>query len=126
MIGALAALPLFAAAVDLKQAVVVTQPATRMAATVLVEEIEMPEEARRPDPMFWWWDQGKSRARLTWQATMWPHSMIYEGLDPKAVYIVRTSGFGQCPLKMNGERVEPAVDGKQMGEFRNFRSRRST
>jgi hypothetical protein len=79
-----------------------------------------PEEDRRPEPMFWWWNEGKSRARLTWQATMWPHSMEYEGLDPNATYVVRTSGYGQSLLRINGERVEPVIDGTQMGEFKEF------
>jgi hypothetical protein len=76
--------------------------------------------ARPPQPTFWWWDEGKSRARLTWQATMWPRSMVYEGLDPNASYVVRSTGYGQALLRLNGERVEPAVDGNEMGEFKEF------
>ncbi len=79
-----------------------------------------PEEDRRPEPMFWWWDQGKSRARLTWQATLWPHSVVYEGLDPGASYVVRSTGYGQALLRINGERVKPQLDGKEMGEFKEF------
>jgi hypothetical protein len=79
-----------------------------------------PEEDRRPEPTFWWWDQGKSRVRLSWQATMWPHSVAYEGLDPQAAYVVRSTGYGQALLRMNGERVNPVVDGKEMGEFKQF------
>ena len=40
-------------------------------------------------PLYWWWDEGKSRARLSWQVTMWPKAMIYEGLDPKGKYAVK-------------------------------------
>lgn len=76
--------------------------------------------ARQPQPTFWWWDEGKSRARLSWQATMWPHSVVYEGLDPKGSYVVRSTGYGQALLRLNGERVEPTVDGKEMGEFKEF------
>jgi len=72
------------------------------------------------EPTFWWWDEGKSRARLSWQATMWPRGVVYEGLDPEASYIVRTSGYGQAPLRINGDRVEPVLDGKEMGEFKEF------
>ncbi len=72
------------------------------------------------EPLFWWWDNGKSRARLTWQATRWPSSMIYEGLDPKATYVIRTQGYGQCLLRIDGERVPPAIDGKEISEFKEF------
>ena len=71
-------------------------------------------------PTFWWWDEGKSRARLSWQATLWPGALIYEGLDPAASYVVRSTGYGQALLRLNGERVEPVVDGKEMGEFKEF------
>jgi len=74
----------------------------------------------QPEPTFWWWDEGKSRARLSWQATLWPREMVYEGLDPTASYVVRSSGYGQALLRLNGERVEPIVDGREMGEFKEF------
>lgn len=72
------------------------------------------------DPLYWWWDQGKSRARLSWQVTMWPESMVYEGLDPKGAYLVKTSGYGKALLKIDGTRVQPAVDGREMTEFKEF------
>lgn len=75
---------------------------------------------RAPQPTFWWWDQGKSRARLSWQTTMWPIAVVYEGLDPGATYVVRSTGYGQALLRINGERVVPSIDGKQMGEFKEF------
>lgn len=79
-----------------------------------------PGSERRPEPMFWWWEEGKSRARLSWQVTLWPRSVVYENLDPEARYIVRSTGAGQALLRINGQRVEPAVDGKRMGEFKEF------
>lgn len=79
-----------------------------------------PGSVRQPEPTFWWWQEGKSRARLSWQATMWPSGMVYEGLDPDATYVVRSSGYGQALLRINGERVVPRLDGKQMGEFKEF------
>ena len=69
---------------------------------------------------FWWWDQGKSRGRLTWQASSWPVAVVYDGLDPDAAYIVRSSGYGQALLRINGERVQPTLDGKAMGELKEF------
>ncbi len=78
------------------------------------------ELKEHPQPTFWWWDQGKSRARLSWQVTLWPAAMVYEGLDPKAQYVVRSTGYGQAVLRINGERVKPTIDGTRMGEFKEF------
>lgn len=71
-------------------------------------------------PLFWWWDQGRSRARLSWQVTMWPEKVVYEGLDPKGDYVVRTTGYGAPLLLMDGQRIQPAIDGRQMHEFKEF------
>jgi hypothetical protein len=73
-----------------------------------------------PGRTFWWWDQGKSRARITWQVTRFPKEMVYEDLDPNGKYVVRTTGAGQGNLRINGERVTPAIDGTKMGEFKEF------
>lgn len=79
-----------------------------------------PDSFRGPEPTFWWWDNGRSRARLSWQTTMWPRRMVYEGLDPNGTYVVRTTGLGKGLLKADGESVAPSVDGRAMGEFREF------
>ena len=74
-----------------------------------------------PQPTFWWWDDGKSRARLSWQCTMdWPLRVVYEGLDPHSSYTVRLTGYGQSLLRMDGERVTACVDGREIGEFKEF------
>ena len=75
---------------------------------------------RQPEPTFWWWDQGKSRARLSWQVTMWPIALVYEGIHLNGAYIVRSCGFGQALLRINGELIAPTLDGKLMGEFKEF------
>ena len=75
---------------------------------------------RQPGPTYWWWDEGKSRARLSWQVTMWPTAMVYEGLDPNATYVVRSSGAGQALLRIDGERVMPTADGRNMGDIKEF------
>jgi hypothetical protein len=87
---------------------------------VQFDEDTAPETSKSPHPTFWWWDQGKSRARLSWQSTMWPAAMVYEGLDPDATYTVRSSGYGQALLRVNGERIEPSVDGKEIGDIKEF------
>jgi hypothetical protein len=79
-----------------------------------------PDSFRGPEPTYWWWDNGKSRARLSWQTTMWPRRMVYEGLDPDGSYVVRTGGYGRCLLSADGQKVTPTLDGKEMGEFKEF------
>ena len=80
-----------------------------------------PRENGRMEPTYWWIDEGKSRLRLSWQLTMdFPDTLVYEGLDPDGTYVVRTSGYGQCLLKINGTRVTPTVKGTQMGEINEF------
>ena len=81
-----------------------------------------PGEEAHPEPMFWWWDEGKSRARLSWQATMaYPEAVVYEGLDPDATYTIRCSGYGKFLLNIDGEA---AYDAKpqtvEMGEVQDF------
>lgn len=71
-------------------------------------------------PLFWWWDQGRSRARLSWQVTMWPEKMVYDGLDPKGEYVVRTTGYGSPLLRMDGRRIQPTVNGREMHAYKEF------
>jgi len=78
----------------------------------------LPEAA--PGRTFWWWDQGRSRARISWQVTRFPREIAYDGLDPYAKYVVRTTGAGQSNLRINGERITPTIDGSKMGEFKEF------
>ena len=79
-----------------------------------------PGSFRATEPTFWWWDQGMSRARLSWQSTIWPRRMVYEGLAPGASYVVRTQGYGQNLLRADGKALKPLVEGKLMGEFYEF------
>lgn len=77
------------------------------------------ERVSLPDVM--WWDEGLSRERLSWQSyMMWPYGMRYRALDPAASYVVRTTGYGQCLLKIDDERVEPTIDGRGIGEMKEF------
>jgi hypothetical protein len=79
-----------------------------------------PGSISEPGITFWWWDQGKSRARLSWQATSWPIAVVYEGLAAGGHYVVESTGYGQALLRINGERVTPTLDGREMGERKQF------
>ena len=80
-----------------------------------------PEMERNPNAGYWWWNNGFSRRRLSWQVTMdWPIAVTYENLDPNASYIVRMTGFGEALTRMNGQRVDATVYGKEIGEIKEF------
>ena len=77
--------------------------------------------ARTPIPEVLWWEDGASRKRVSWMDIMdWPLAMHYAGLDPKADYVIRTTGFGKCLLSIDGERVLPSIDRAGIGEFKEF------
>ena len=80
-----------------------------------------PEMERNPNVGFWWWYNGFSRQRLSWQTSMdWPIAVTYENLDTSATYVVRLTGYGEALTRMNGERVLPTLYGKGIGEFKEF------
>jgi hypothetical protein len=79
-----------------------------------------PSSISEPGTTFWWWDEGKSRARLSWQVTTWPIAVVYEGLPEDGKYVVQSSGYGQALMRINGERVTPTLDGKEIGEKKEF------
>jgi len=80
-----------------------------------------PAMQRTPNPDFSWTDGGRSRRRLSWISSMdWPVAVKYEQIDPKAKYLVRTTGYRDALFRINGERVTPSVDGRGIGEIKEF------
>ncbi|MBN2310940.1 MAG: hypothetical protein JXR94_18340 [Candidatus Hydrogenedentes bacterium] len=80
-----------------------------------------PNMERNPNPGCMWWDGGRSRTRHSWITYMdWPLGLRYEGLDPGAAYLVRTTGYRDCLLRVNGERIAPSVNGTGIGEIKEF------
>ncbi len=76
---------------------------------------------KNPSPTFWWWDEGSSRKRLSWQTSMdWPLGLAYHHLDSNGSYRVRMTGYGQAKLRANGQPLTPSVNGKEIGEFKEF------
>ena len=76
---------------------------------------------RNPNPGYWWWDNGYSRQRLSWQVSMdWPIAVRYERVDPNASYVVRITGYGDALTRINQNRVTPTVYGRGIGEFKEF------
>src|ERR1044071_2245525 len=76
---------------------------------------------KNPSPTFWWWEEGSSRKRLSWQTSMdWPLGLKYQNLDPQASYRVRLTGYGEARLRCNGQLLMSSRYGKGIGEFKEF------
>ncbi len=76
---------------------------------------------RSPVPTYWWLDNGMSRARLSWLTTMGPETtVVYEGLDPQAKYVLRIAGYGTSLPRADEERLQPTLDQRGFGEFKEF------
>ena len=67
-----------------------------------------------------WWDQGKSRKRLSTQLFQNSPQLLYEDLDPKARYLIRIAGYGDALLRVDGERISPTLYNKELEEFKEF------
>ena len=74
-----------------------------------------------PGVMFWVGKDALARSRQSWFSDEgWSIALKYESLDPEADYFVRTTGCGECFLRLNGVRLEPTLDGKKVGEIKEF------
>ena len=67
-----------------------------------------------------WWDDGNSRARLSSQLFQIEPVLEYENLDPDGRYLLRISGYGDALVRTDGERLEPVLYNKGIGEFKEF------
>lgn len=74
-----------------------------------------------PGVMFWVGDNPLARARQSWFTSEdWPAALKYVALDPEADYVIRTTGCGDCLLRANGVRLAPTLDGRKVGELKEF------
>ncbi len=70
---------------------------------------------------FAWWDNGYSRARLSWQVTSWPRNGLeYTGLDPAARYVLRFTGFGDMKAFADEKELEPTRYGTAEGDIKEY------
>jgi hypothetical protein len=81
-----------------------------------------PDMVKNPNPGFWWWDQGLSRKRLSWQTSLdWPLGLAYHHLEPGRAYRVRLTGYGIAKVRANGQLLVPVRGAKrEVGEFEEF------
>jgi hypothetical protein len=71
--------------------------------------------------MFWVGADPLARVRQSWISDEgWPAALKYPSVDPSAEYIIRTTGVGDCLLRVNGVRIAPTLDGKKIGEIKEF------
>ncbi len=72
-------------------------------------------------PGFGWWNDGFSRERQSWITSLrWPVGLEYNTLDTNVSYTIRVTGFGDCLLIINGQRVAHTMYGKGLGEVKEF------
>jgi hypothetical protein len=69
---------------------------------------------------FAWWDNGNSRARLSWQTFQRDPILEYEDLDPNGRYLLRVCGYGEALVRVDGRRLEPIRYNKEIGQFKEF------
>ncbi len=67
-----------------------------------------------------WWNGGYSRARLSSQLFQSSPVLQYEDLDFNGRYFIRVAGQGEALLRADGERLEPVLYNKGLGEFKEF------
>lgn len=67
-----------------------------------------------------WANNGLSRLRLSSQLFQNFPRLDYADLDPKAMYTIRISGYGEALLRVDGVRIAPTVYKKGMEEFKEF------
>ncbi|MCX6358613.1 MAG: hypothetical protein NT029_02305 [Armatimonadetes bacterium] len=72
---------------------------------------------------FMWWtgDSPLARSRQSWISSEdWPAALKYVALDREAEYLIRTTGCGQCLVRVNGVRLTPTRDGRAVGDVKEF------
>ncbi|MBX3241099.1 MAG: hypothetical protein KIT80_16450 [Chitinophagaceae bacterium] len=67
-----------------------------------------------------WWDNGSSRKRLSFQTFQRSPRLEYSNLEPGARYIIRTCGFGEALLRVDGVRLIPHVYNKEADTFKEW------
>uniref|UniRef100_UPI00313DD76E hypothetical protein n=2 Tax=Dyadobacter sp. OTU695 TaxID=3043860 RepID=UPI00313DD76E len=67
-----------------------------------------------------WWDNGKSRKRLSTQLFQREPELDYDNLDPRARYVIRVAGEGDALLRVDGRRLSPVVYNKEPETFKEW------
>lgn len=67
-----------------------------------------------------WWENGRSRARLSSQLFQRCPALEYENLNPGARYVIRVAGYGEALLRVDGKRLEPRVYNREVETFKEW------
>ncbi|MEQ6119465.1 hypothetical protein [Reichenbachiella sp. MALMAid0571] len=67
-----------------------------------------------------WWDNGRSRKRLSTQLFQFLPVLEYNKLDPEASYLIRVSGYSEALLRANDVRLTPTKYEKELETFKEF------
>ena len=67
-----------------------------------------------------WWEDGKSRKRLSTQLYQNFPKLDYADLDPNGHYTIRIAGYGDALIRVDGERISPTVYSKELEKFKEF------
>ncbi len=80
-----------------------------------------PAEEAWQEPTLWWFDDGKTKKRLSWLSSLEYGEALYQGLEPNTSYLFRIIGFGRPQITIDGEKVN-GQDEKELnlGEFREY------
>ncbi len=74
-----------------------------------------------PGVMWWNGNNSLARARQSWFTDeAWPVALKYPPVNPESEYEIRTTGYGDCLLRVNGHRVWPIADGRNIGDVKIF------
>jgi len=67
-----------------------------------------------------WWDNGRSRKRLSTQLFQFSPVLEYDKLDSEASYLIRVSGYGEALLRANDTLLDPIKYDKELETFKEF------
>ncbi|HOV32543.1 MAG TPA: hypothetical protein PLX23_04190 [Candidatus Hydrogenedens sp.] len=80
-----------------------------------------PTKEAWPESNFWWFDEGKSRKRISWLSSLERGEALYQGLHTNSKYLLRISGVGKPTITIDGKEAI-SLDKKEMklGEFKEY------
>ncbi|MFT3945952.1 MAG: hypothetical protein QM763_03170 [Agriterribacter sp.] len=67
-----------------------------------------------------WWDNGKSRKRLSFQTFQRCPVIEYTNLDPGTRYMIRVCGSGDALIRADGQRLSPVLYNKEPETFKEW------
>ncbi|MFT4016707.1 MAG: hypothetical protein QM668_07065 [Agriterribacter sp.] len=67
-----------------------------------------------------WWDNGKSRRRLSFQTFQRCPVIEYTNLDPNTRYMIRVCGSGDALIRADGQRLSPILYSKESETFKEW------